>query len=327
MHKKTILRALSLSIVTALFSACGGSSGGGNNVTATPDPQRYLERTFSNVDITPEVTYYAGDTVLNRPALTMDIYTPAGDTRTDRPVIIIAFGGGFIAGDKDSVAGIATFFAEFGYVAAAIDYRVLGRQPVNADELTVAGLRATHDLFAAVRFFRSDANTTNTWGTRANAIFVAGVSAGGVMAANAAALDLTDTFTNPVLNDFFFNNGGVFGVRDINTAEDSRPQGALSISGALLELGTVDADSAILYAAHEELDPVVPCGTAAEGSSSTGLVVSGGCVMVPAFEAANVAAELFLVPNATTHVGFNAAQQIEFQTAAATLFFNEVIRQ
>ncbi|MEM8547420.1 MAG: alpha/beta hydrolase, partial [Pseudomonadota bacterium] len=320
-------RALVAAILIALtLAGCGGSSGGGDNTNFTPaPPTRYLEKPFTSVDIQPDVQYFAGDAATNRPALVMDVYTPAGDTVTDRPVIIIAFGGGFVGGDKATVAPIATDFAQRGYVAAAIDYRTLGREPVDADELVVAALRASHDMFAAVRFFREQALGANTLGTRADAIFVSGVSAGGVMAAGVATTDPNDVFPSQVVRDFYANNGGVFGLPNTNVLTTSNVQGALPISGAVLDLNTIDAQSAPLYAAHEEFDPVVPCNTALEGSSSTGLEVSGSCAMIPVYLAAGATAELFLVEGAVNHVGYTAAEFQAILDGGAALFFNTVI--
>ena len=105
----------------------------------------------------------------------------------------------------------------------------------------------------------------------------------------------------------------------------SSVNGALVISGAVLDLSTVDASSAVLYAAHEEFDPIVPCQTAPEGSNFTGLVVSGGCDLVPAYNAANVPAELFLVAGSAGHVNYSDAEFSSIYLGAATLFFDQVI--
>lgn len=322
MHRWVVVAAAAVSLV-----ACGGSNGTDPDTPVLNPSVRYVDKVFTTVDVMANIEYFGGDTATNRPPLTMDVYTPSGDTVIDRPVMIVAFGGGFVGGDKATVAPIATDFAQRGYVAAAIDYRTLGREPVDSAELTVAALRASHDMFAAVRFFRDDALNANAFGVRADAIFVSGVSAGGVMAAGVAATDPNDPVSSQVVADFYAANGGVYGLNDTNNLTLSTVQGAMPISGALLDLMVVDAASAPVFAAHEEFDPVVPCDTAPEGSASTGLVVSGSCVFVPAYEAAGVPAELFLKQGAVSHVGFSVDEFEMIFDGAAQLFFDEVISQ
>ena len=99
----------------------------------------------------------------------------------------------------------------------------------------------------------------------------------------------------------------------------------MPLSGGVLDLATIDASSALIYAAHEEFDPVVPCDTAPEGVSFTGLEVSGACDVVPAYGAAGATAELFLVENSTGHVEFTDIQRRGIYQGAAELFFESVI--
>ncbi|MEM6652806.1 MAG: hypothetical protein AAF582_09410, partial [Pseudomonadota bacterium] len=227
--------------------------------------------------------------------------------------------------DRTNVEPIARAFAQRGYVAATMDYRVLAAQPMTADELAIAGVRATHDMFAAVRFFRADALSGNLYGIRSDAIFVSGESAGGVMAAIAATIDPSDTILSQAVRDDLAANGGVYGMIGSNGSVSSVVEGAMPLSGAVLELQTVDAQSSPLYAAHEEFDPIVPCDTAPESSSFTGLVVSGACDLVPTYQAASATAVLYLVGGAVGHVDFSNAQREEIYAGAANLFFETVI--
>lgn len=125
--------------------------------------------------------------------------------------------------------------------------------------------------------------------------------------------------------DYLRDNGGVYGTVGENDDVSSVVQGAIPLSGAVLDLATVDAGSALLYAAREEFDPVVPCRTAPEGASFTGLEVSGACDVVPAYGAAGATAELFLVQNSAGHVNFTDTQRRGIYQDAAELFFESVI--
>ena len=301
----------------------GGSAVLSLSVTVTDEADekvRNKDVTFNRADISTNVLFHTVGTT----ELRMDIFTPRGDTATDRPVIIFAFGGGFVEGDRTQVAFLAANFALRGYVAASIDYRLFENGTPNDNELLAASIEATQDLYAAVRFFRADGEGANTYGVNPDRIFVGGVSAGGVMAASAAILDENDEAVRNTLAPLL-EDGGLYG--DDATERESAVQGALSISGATLSLDAIDADSAVLFAAHEEFDPVVPCGTDGEGSSSTGLVVSGGCVMVPAYEAVGAPAELYLIESVAAHVGYTPGQFLDILQGAADLFYANVISQ
>ena len=291
------------------------------NVEEAGDPVRYRDRVFSRLQVEENVAFATVD----GQALLLTIYTPEDDTVTDRPVMIVASGGGFQEQERESVEPIAQEFARRGYVAATMDYRVLGQAPLDADELAIAGVMATHDMFAAVRFLRAEGEGSNPRGIRSDAIFVSGESAGGVMAMLAATLDPDDPISNQALVNFLNSNGGVYGTVGESNGVSSIVQGALPLSGAVLDLATVDASSALLYSAHEEFDPVVPCSTAAEGASFTGLQVSGACDVVPAYGAAGATGVLFLVEGSMGHVEFTEAQRRDIYQGAAELFFETVI--
>lgn len=291
------------------------------DVAESGDPVRYRDRVFDSVQVEDDVAFATAD----GQTLFLSIFTPAGDTATGRPVIIIAAGGGFLSQDRGSVARIAEDFALRGYVAATMDYRVSTRAPLNADELAIAAARATQDMFAAVRYFRADGEGANVRRIRPDAIFAGGESAGGVMAMTAATLDPADPVSRSTLEDFFESNGGVYGAVGDNDSQASGVQGALALSGAVLDLATVDAQSAPLYAAHEEFDAVVPCDTGPEGDSFTGLILSGACDVVPAYGAAGATAELYLVEGSVGHVDFTEQQVGEILDGAAQLFFETVI--
>ena len=58
--------------------------------------------------------------------LDMDIYQPVGDTVTNRPVLIFAHGGVYVAGNKNNppMVSLCEAFAKRGYVTASIQYRL-----------------------------------------------------------------------------------------------------------------------------------------------------------------------------------------------------------
>jgi acetyl esterase/lipase len=252
----------------------------------------------------------------------MEVFSPAGDTETRRPVIILAFGGGFVEGARtdEEILGVVREFAHRGWVAASIDYRIdtSGRDPLDAnlDDVDIVILRAVHDMKAAVRFFRADAAGANTLGVRGDAIYVGGISAGGITAATTGALDANDSVSTAVAQ-WLAANGGLNGSSG-TPGVSSTVQGVFSISGALTDSDWIDAGDAPIYAAHEEFDPVVACN--ASQMSESGVPFAGGCELVRVALERNVPAELYLVRGATTHVGFTDEQAEEALSGAAAFF-------
>ncbi len=122
--------------------------------------------------------------------LYMDIFQPAGDTLCQRPLVIIAFGGGFLSGSKDhwSIRLLCQNLAKRGYVAAAIDYR-LGMNIFDSDLANRAVYRGLQDGRSAVRFFRADAAGANNYKIDPDQIFIGGHSSGAFIALHNAYLD------------------------------------------------------------------------------------------------------------------------------------------
>jgi len=92
----------------------------------------------------------------------MDIYTGEGDNEGNRPLIILAHGGGFTDGDKEEFEEFSAFLAKSGYVVASINYRLLD---IELTETTIkrAVIEAVTDMKAAARYFVKDAGGSNTY--------------------------------------------------------------------------------------------------------------------------------------------------------------------
>jgi carboxylesterase type B len=123
-------------------------------------------------------------------SLKMDVYEPEGDQITNRPVVVVAFGGSFIGGSRGQMESLCREFARLGYVAVAPDYRVGLFFPIDELNTTLAVLRGAHDMKGCVRYLRKTvAEDGNPYGIDPNMIFVGGVSAGAISAIHAAYLD------------------------------------------------------------------------------------------------------------------------------------------
>ena len=183
---------------------------------------RYLNEVFTDVNVTTDVLYGQNVTVLpllqgappSAQPLVCDIYEPAGDTETDRPLMIYIHTGNFLpqylngsaVGTKsDSVAvELCSRYAKMGYVVASIDYR-LGWNPTAATQsertyqLINAAYRGVQDARTAVRFFRkSVAESGDPYGIDADKIGYLGEGTGGYV--SYAASTISD-YNDIILDD------------------------------------------------------------------------------------------------------------------------------
>lgn len=165
---------------------------------------RYLDEIFTDVTVTTGVEYGVNGTVLTLPSamevlpesLLLDVYEPAGDTETSRPLVLVFHTGNFlpnvtngqIAGTRQdsSVVEICNRLARRGYVAASCDYRLgwnplAEAQPVRALGLIQAAYRGLQDGRNAIRYFRADAAGNNDWGIDTERITAFGVGTGGYL--------------------------------------------------------------------------------------------------------------------------------------------------
>jgi hypothetical protein len=217
---------------------------------------RYFQPVFQNVTVTSGVAYGSATTAFGTTqTLLMDVYQPTGDVSAERPVIIFAHQGGFVTGSRTEpyMVEVCTRFARLGYVTASIDYRLLFTT-FDTTAVSRAAIRGMQDMRAAVRFFRRDAATTNTYRASASRIAVGGASAGGFMALQVAYLDKASEVTSDVgLNAL----GGIEGNSG-NPGYSSAVLAVLNLSGATNPPGIIEAGNAPLYSAHGTADAVVP---------------------------------------------------------------------
>jgi acetyl esterase/lipase len=112
--------------------------------------------------------------------LLLDLYAPAGDPASARPVLVWIHGGGFVSGTRTDgrIPRLAQALALRGYVSVSISYRLRSPAAFNADPIS-AIRDAVHDARAAVRWVRASSGALRLDPAR---IAFAGSSAGGVTA-------------------------------------------------------------------------------------------------------------------------------------------------
>lgn len=168
--------------------------------------RRYLDASF-DVESELDIQYATNISVLSgapeQQDLFVDVYMPANDNETNRPLVLIAHTGSFLppiingqatGSTRDSsVVVLCQELAARGYVVGAFGYR-LGWNPVGDEDtrrgtLLQAAYRGIQDTRTCARFFRrSVAEDNNRFGINPDQIAIIGVGTGGYLAMGAATL-------------------------------------------------------------------------------------------------------------------------------------------
>mgnify|MGYP005635142883 FL=1 len=231
------------------------------------DGVRYTDEIFTDVNVTSNVLY-GGNYNPNIwgqnqwQDLYLDIYEPVGDDVEDRPLVFFLFGGSFVAGSKTNadIVELCTRYAKMGYVASAIDYRLTGDLIWSSNEETAykAAAKGIHDLKAAIRWFRMNAEMNNEYRIDTDRIYAGGVSAGGIIAVNAAYLD-QDSEIPDHLVDYIEENGGLEGNSG-NEGYDSHFHGIINLCGAVGDYNWIVEGDVPVVSVHGDQDSIVPYG-------------------------------------------------------------------
>ncbi len=256
-----IIRFFSLFILT--FTLCQSLSA--QNISSRCNSTGYTG--LLDLPIENSTVKYAENIniLMQNQSLYMNIFEPSLDTAAFRPVIILAFGGSFVAGNRNDLNDLCAFYAQHGYVAVTIDYRlynlIFGLDMVKYTE-TILG--AMSDMRAAVRYMKIDAATDNFYRVDTNAIFVGGYSAGAFTALNTAYLDESDISDD--LPDYILAAYETLGTVEGNTGEpstfaySSKVAGVLNLSGALLDSTFLEEGEPMLMSMHGTADETVSFG-------------------------------------------------------------------
>jgi acetyl esterase/lipase len=246
-----------LLLTTILFSAF--------LTTAQCDGERYRNYIFDSFNVLTNVEYGSNVKYDGNPqTLLLDVYMPAGDTYTERPVVVVAHGGFFVSGSKTGtdVVPICERLAKMGYVAVSIEYR-LGFPITGALDaaMTEAAMRGLQDGKAAVRYLRKTvAEDSNLFGIDPSEIYFAGSSAGGYIALHLAYMDEESEIPAWVN----VNNTGLEGGLEGNSGHPDYPSDVnaiVNIAGAIGDTAWIHPgdEPALLF--HGTNDQTVPFGS------------------------------------------------------------------
>ncbi len=285
--------------------------------------KRYYQEIFTNVQ-SANYTYGRNAPVFGDSIdLTLDLYEPVGDKETKRPLIVLAFGGAFVTGDRTQLGEEAKYFARLGYVAACIDYRIwpilLAGFPDSTNISRVA-VMAISDMKASIRYLKSRAGDFKI---DSSLIFVGGVSAGAVTAIQTAYLDPKDSISTG-LRTLINTNGGFDG--NSNTIPGtSNVKGVLNLSGAIFNLNWISQGEAPIASIHGTNDATVPFLT----DRAVGIItMNGSGAMAPVLSSKKIPNFLVAVPGGQhTDIYFDTKYKpyLDSFTLKATKMFADII--
>lgn len=188
--------------------------------------------------------------------LCFDFYEPADTADALRPLVITVFGGGFVLGSRDyeDMVEWSNRFAEVGYAAASIDYRLMPAKKFSSKELVRTGYMASQDVSAAVRFFKAN---SEKYRIDTNRIFLLGQSAGAVAIIHALYMDEDErpsvTREEPELPPLHSQGNAAAKTQTFSVA------GAILFWGCVFDPEIIDADEITpLCLIHGEKDRILP---------------------------------------------------------------------
>lgn len=264
MKKYGVLFVFLCLVLTSVWAQCDG---------------RYQTEIFDELTVT-EVEYTdVYDWSIVNSGLDMDVYEPAEDTETNRPLIVFVHGGSFYAGDKNNppVVALCEAFARRGYVTASIQYRLTTMlQLTDSLHMLETVMNAIGDAKAAIRYFRKDvAENGNAFGIDPDQIYMGGYSAGAIIAVNLAFIDNEAELPDYLLS-IVEGAGGLEGSSG-NPGYSSEVKGVASLAGAVYLPSFIDANDEPIVSVHAEDDATVQyaCGAALSIDGMVGLCGSG----------------------------------------------------
>jgi Secretion system C-terminal sorting domain/alpha/beta hydrolase fold len=212
-------------------------------------------------DVTSTTVQYGSNinAVKDTQKLMMDIIQPKDDTLSRRPVIVLAFGGGFVGGKRQDMLIFANTFAKRGYVTTSIDYRLWDVAKLGAPDssnIVPVMIQALGDMKASIRYLYKSAREGNPYKIDTNNIIVGGISAGAIMAMHVAHMDSTDNI--PAFMRTVIANQGGFEGKSGNPGYSSKVKGVINMSGGLYRAEFIDAGDPSFVSYHGTADNVVP---------------------------------------------------------------------
>lgn len=195
--------------------------------------------------------------------LDMYVFQPEGDEpgnpyyEEKRPLVVLAYGGSFTAGVRESpdIINLCQAFTKRGFVTASIEYR-LNSGTIDSATMLKQVVKAVQDAKAAIRYFYKDAATTNTYRIDTNKIFIGGTSAGAFIGVHLGYL--TDTVgVQQWMKEIIESQGDLEGASG-NPGYSSRVAGVVNLAGAIGDTAWIKPGAVPMVTMQGNDDGTVP---------------------------------------------------------------------
>lgn len=189
-------------------------------------------------------------------SLQMDIYTP--DDNNAHPLVLLIHGGAFLYGDKNEATDMCKYFAERGFTAVTINYRLgwdfgTNNCDGNMETLKIAVYRGLQDTHASLRYLVANAASYKIDTAK---IFIGGSSAGSVLALQTAYLNQADADKYFPFFGKLLGNSNRSGNNLTNTFSI---KGVINMWGGVFDLGIISPTEKIpVISFHGTKDNTVP---------------------------------------------------------------------
>lgn len=223
---------------------------------------RYVASVFDSVTVETVAFGEGEDIDGNNQVLLMDIYQPYGDTVTDRPVMIFAFGGGFVQGSREDwyVKEACNVFAKAGYVAVAPDYRVgIDYGEILQLQHMRIFFRPMQDMRACVQYLKADfSELGNNYSIDTSMIFIGGASAGAITSLMTAYCDKESEMAEMGNISALDDLGGFYSTTSYYPNYSWNGVATVNVSGALINANWIEPGDVPIISAHGNIDDIVP---------------------------------------------------------------------
>ena len=225
---------------------------------------RYQKPVFSRVQVINNIYYATKIQSDNKPIhLRYDIYQPAGDTLSERPIMLLIHGGAYLKlldQSSPDIVLMCNYFAKLGYVAVSINYR---QEPnplslLSGEKMVKAVGRALIDTKEAVDHLMLTYQNGNPYRIDTSRAFIGGVSAGGVSSLFITFLDSLSMLP-PQFQEWIIESNRIEADSILKHKFDLvKPKAAISISGAISDLSWIRNVGIDLFLNHGLADELVP---------------------------------------------------------------------
>lgn len=269
--------------------------------------------TYNQVKSVTNITYgEAIDMSGKKVTLALDVYFP--DTLVDNlavlPTVIMIHGGGFSSGNKEQHKAECIAFAQRGFVAFTINYRLGWSSNVTNDQV-YASYRANQDARAALRFIVSQ---HKKYHIDTNWMFIGGTSAGSITSHN--VVYNTQAEWESLVPGISNKLGNLDNSKNLLT-QTWKLKGVFNNCGAVFSNAFNKEDMIPEIAFHGELDNTVKIGYNPESG------LAGSRTIHDTLIKNNICSELNVDPDGA-HGVYRSTNGAIFRAARASCFFKSI---